>query len=58
MDEEQLPWANLIDKDNIFSDLFNGKTIPAIFLVDENGIVKYDKLRGEELENTVAEMLK
>ncbi|MDR1274589.1 MAG: AhpC/TSA family protein, partial [Odoribacteraceae bacterium] len=37
LDEEQMPWPNLLDTVNLFGEQFNGKTIPALFLVDANG---------------------
>ncbi len=56
LEEEQLPWPNLIDKDNFASEKFLVKTIPAIFLVDSDGIVMDDKLRGEALATRLAEL--
>ena len=57
LDEEQLPWPNLIDRQELFGEQFYGRTIPAIFLVTEDGIVQYDKLRGQALSDKIAEIL-
>jgi thiol-disulfide isomerase/thioredoxin len=57
LDEEQMPWPNLLDAANLFGEQFNGKTIPALFLVDANGVVLHDNLRGESLQAKIAELL-
>lgn len=55
LDEEKLPWPNYLDIKRA-SDAFNVKTIPAMFLIDENGVVIAEKIRGEELANKLAEL--
>jgi thiol-disulfide isomerase/thioredoxin len=55
--EEQMPWPNLLDTANLFGEQFNGKFIPALFLVDANGVVLHDDLRGESLQAKIAELL-
>jgi peroxiredoxin len=55
LDEEQLSWPNLIDKDGI-SDKYSIKTIPAMFVVDKNGKVIGEKLRGESLPDKLKEL--
>jgi thiol-disulfide isomerase/thioredoxin len=57
LDEEQLPWPNLLDTMNLFGEQFNGKAIPALFLVNADGIVIADNLRGEPLQQKIAELL-
>lgn len=56
LDEEQLPWPNLIDRQELFGEQFYGRTIPAIFLVTEDGIVQY-VTRGQALSDKIAEIL-
>lgn len=55
--DENLPWPNYLDAGEI-AEYFNVKAIPAMFLVDEKGIIIGEKLRGKELENKIAELLK
>jgi len=56
--EEKLPWPNGIDKSGI-ADQYKVKAIPAIFVVDATtGKIVAENIRGEELEQKVAEMLK
>ena len=57
LDEEQLPWPNVLDENKIFSGLFYGQAIPTMFLVDENGNVVSDSLRGEALAAELAKLL-
>ncbi|MFI0430225.1 redoxin domain-containing protein [Mariniflexile sp. HMF6888] len=55
--QESMPWPNLYD-DGKVSNSFKVKAIPATFLVDENGVVVEDNLRGKALEEKLAELLK
>jgi len=55
--EENLTWPNYLDTKGA-SDAFNVKAIPAMFLVDDNGIIIAEKIRGEELEAKLAELFK
>lgn len=57
MDEEKLPWLSFLDKKDV-STLYKVKLIPAIFLIDEQGIVLSDKLRGEELATKLEELFR
>lgn len=57
LDEEKLAWPNFLDTKGA-SDAFKVKTIPAMFLVDEKGKIIAEKIRGEELENKLAELFK
>ncbi|MDR1055148.1 MAG: AhpC/TSA family protein [Prevotellaceae bacterium] len=55
--EENLTWPNFLDTKGA-SDAFNLKSIPAMFLVDNKGIIIAEKIRGEELETKLAELFK
>ncbi|MDR1055264.1 MAG: AhpC/TSA family protein [Prevotellaceae bacterium] len=55
--EEILTWPNFLDTKGA-SDAFNVKSIPAMFLVDDKGIIIAEKIRGEELETKLAELFK
>lgn len=55
--EEQLKWPNYLDQNGI-ADLFKVKLIPAIFLLDGNGKVIGEQLRGESLNKKLEELFK
>lgn len=55
LNEENLPWPNYLDTGEA-AGAFNVKAIPAMFLVDEKGIIIEDKLRGKELEAKLSEL--
>ncbi len=55
--EEQLKWPNYLDQNGI-ADLFKVKLIPAIFLLDANGKVIGEQLRGESLSQKLDELFK
>ncbi|MFA6872888.1 MAG: TlpA disulfide reductase family protein [Bacteroidaceae bacterium] len=57
IDEEKLPWLSFLDKKNV-ADLYKVKLIPAIFLINEQGVVVSDKLRGEELATKLEELFR
>ena len=54
-DEIQLPWPSYLDRNDI-ATLYKVRTIPAIYLVDEQGTLIAENLRGEELDNKLAEL--
>ena len=54
--EEQLPWLSSLDRQGI-ADAYKVQFIPAMFLVDHEGRLISDKLRGEELAAKLAELL-
>ncbi|UBZ14962.1 AhpC/TSA family protein [Flagellimonas marinaquae] len=56
LDQENMSWPNLLDNGDLSKE-FNVKTIPATFLVDENGVVIAENLRGSELDEKLAELL-
>jgi len=55
---EQLPWLNFRDVDQSVAQTFKVNAIPAIFLVDGNGILIDDGLRGEALAAKLEELFK
>ncbi|WP_321479083.1 TlpA disulfide reductase family protein [uncultured Bacteroides sp.] len=57
MDEEKLPWLSFLDKKNV-AELYKVKLIPAIFLINDQGVVVSDKLRGEELAAKLEELFR
>ena len=56
LDEEQLPWLNFRDDSGI-ADAYSVQAIPAIFLLDADGTILATKLRGEALQQKLAELL-
>lgn len=57
LEEEQLAWPNFLDTKGA-SDAFRVKAIPAMFLVNEQGVVIEENIRGEALEKKLAELFK
>ena len=58
LQEDKLPWRNIIDPEGKIASYFQVKAIPHTVLLDaENRIIAKD-LRGKELENKIAELLK
>lgn len=60
---ENIPWLQLHepgkDWNNSFSDAFNVKSIPSIWIIDQNGVVKAEKVRGQQqIEAILDELLK
>lgn len=55
--QENMQWHNLLDDDKV-SKAFNVKAIPATYLVDNNGVIISDNLRGAELEAKLKELMK
>ncbi|MCI9844597.1 TlpA disulfide reductase family protein [Flavobacterium pectinovorum] len=55
--QENMPWPNLID-DAKMSKFFNVTAIPATFLMDQNGMIIAEDLRGEALEKKLEELSK
>ena len=56
LDEEQLPWLNFRDDSGI-ANAYSVQAIPAIFLLDADGTILATKLRGEALQQKLAELL-
>ena len=55
LDEEKMPWFNLIDKDGI-SGKYSITLIPYMLIVDQKGKVVGEKLRGESLAKKLKEL--
>ena len=48
LQEEQLPWHNFLD-DGSVADLYKVSSIPAMYLIDAEGVMVGENLRGEAL---------
>lgn len=60
IEEDNLQWnhvSNLMFWQDPIAAEYGIRAIPAAFLLDENGVIVAKDLRGEDLENKVAEML-
>jgi thiol-disulfide isomerase/thioredoxin len=57
LNEEKMPWPGFIDRTEV-ANLYNVRAIPAIFLIDAQGKLISDKLRGETLADKLAELFK
>ncbi len=55
--EEKLPWHNFRDTAGI-ADLYKVKFVPTMYLIDAQGIIVGDNLRGEALADKMAELFK
>lgn len=53
--EEQLQWPNFLDTEGI-ADLYKVKFVPTMYLIDEQGVMVGENLRGEALANKLAEL--
>lgn len=53
--EEQLLWPNFLDTEGI-ADLYKVKFVPTMYLIDEEGVMVGENLRGEALANKLAEL--
>lgn len=40
LEQEQLPWPNILDTEGVNSSLFLVKAVPTMYVVDENGVVQ------------------
>ncbi|MEZ4796175.1 MAG: TlpA disulfide reductase family protein [Flavobacteriaceae bacterium] len=60
IEDDGLPWhhvSSLMYFRDPVAELYNIHAIPATFVLDENGIIVGKKLRGQALENKIAELL-
>ena len=52
LEEEKFQWPQFIDNGD-FADIYNIRFVPAVFLVDENGILIDENIRGVALEDKI-----
>lgn len=53
--EEKLEWPNFLDTEGV-ATLYNVKFVPTMYLIDANGIILAENLRGEQLAAKIAEL--
>lgn len=56
LQEEQLAWPNFLDTEGI-ADLYQVKFVPTMYLIDGQGVMVGENLRGEALADKLAELL-
>ena len=54
--EEQLPWPNFLDETGVAGQ-YKVKFVPTMYLLDAQGVLVAENLRGEELQAKLAELL-
>ena len=54
--EEQLPWPNYLDNGDIAAT-YKVKMIPTMYLIDTNGIMVGENLRGEALSEKLSQLM-
>lgn len=57
IEDEQLAWPNFLDESNI-AKLYKVRAIPTMYLVDADGRIVAENVRGEALAEKVAELFK
>lgn len=57
VEEEKLIWTNIRDTDKSIADLYKVSAVPTMYIVDGNGCLVAENLRGEELSAKIDEIL-
>lgn len=57
LDEEKLPWINCRDTEGDIAKAYGVRSIPMLVVVDSEGRLVIENLRGEELANKLTELL-
>ena len=55
--EEDLKWINLRDTDHTIADAYHVSSVPTMYIVDSEGRLVAENLRGEELAAKVDELM-
>ena len=55
---ERITWRQYWDNSGRISNMYNVRAIPSTFLIDGTGIIRQVNLRGNALENAVAELVR
>lgn len=55
--DEDLKWTNVRDTDHSIADLYKVSAVPTMYIVDGNGCLVAENLRGQELAAKIAELL-
>lgn len=57
LDEEQLPWNNYLDANDSIQALYKVTAVPTMYVVDGEGRMVADNLRGEELSAAIDSLM-
>lgn len=55
--EEQMPWSNYRDINRKMLNAYHVRYIPSIFIINNEGVVLAEKLRGKELADFIRDLL-
>ena len=55
--DEDLKWTNVRDTDHSIADLYKVSAVPTMYVVDGNGCLVAENLRGQELADKIAELV-
>lgn len=58
LNQENMPWINVRDDNNVYSTMFNVSSIPFTILLDREGKIIAKGLRGADLEERVQNLVK
>jgi peroxiredoxin len=53
-----MPWPQFFDGENQVAMMYKVRSIPATFLIDRQGILRYRSLRGKQLDEAVDKLVK
>ncbi len=56
LEEENLPWSNVHDTDGTIAAVYGVKSIPMLVVVDNEGCLVVENMRGKDLENKIDEL--
>ena len=54
--EEQMPWSNYRDINRKMLNAYHVRYIPSIFIINNEGVVLAEKLRGKELADFIRDL--
>ncbi len=57
IEKEGIMWPQYYDNSRQISDMYQVRAIPSTFLIDADGIIRKTNLRGNALENAVAQLV-
>lgn len=57
LEKEQLPWINVLDEGGKIADLYHVSAVPTMYILDSEGKLVGENLRGEELAAKISELL-
>jgi thiol-disulfide isomerase/thioredoxin len=58
LDKEEMPWVHWWAGDGKLLGEWNVRFFPTIYVIDGKGVIRYKNIRGDDLEEAVAKLLK